>query len=503
MNRATKMIELPALTVDLLQSDGVLIDNLFATLWREMGMKTILTRVGFNKRSGTSMSEVVYSLILWLWLKKESIGMFARECLHGTLGKDVLYDTMNREDLNWRSYHGQIAYKTVQSLPSSGKKAFVVDDSIAQRFGKKMPGISSHFDHTSGRHVMGQQVITLGLSCDEGFVPLDSELFISQTKATELHESFEDGRSVVAKRYRTAQQCTKPEMVSAMIKRAIHAGIEADYLLADAWFGTKAIIRLTQETSIVPVLRMKKNKMKYRLTEYVHGKTESQELDLQALFKHYIRKNWTAIRGQKYQAKAIDVELNLAEKKEAEQWIKVRLLYVRGNAGDNQGACGKHDWAVFLTTDTGLNPTDMLELYAMRWAIEVYFKEAKQHLGFLKEQSNHYAAYVASIHLTAVRFCLLVMAKQQQGGSSVASMRDRLSSNCVDISFASKLWRVFRAVIAGALDDLSVVLGDAASLVMDTIDAHIECLFTQVLQLDVKTLRLEATEIDEPQQFAG
>ena len=26
---------------------------------------------------------------------------------------------------------------------------------------------------------------------------------------------------------------------------------------------------------------------------------------------------------------------------------------------------------------------------SMRWAIDVYFKEAKQHLGFLKEQSNH------------------------------------------------------------------------------------------------------------------
>jgi len=35
--------------------------------------------------------------------------------------------------------------------------------------------------------------------------------------------------------------------------------------------------------------------------------------------------------------------------------------------------------------------------YAHAWAIEVYFKEAKQHLGFLKEQSNHYAAYLASI----------------------------------------------------------------------------------------------------------
>lgn len=52
--------------------------------------------------------------------------------------------------------------------------------------------------------------------------------------------------------------------------------------------------------------------------------------------------------------------------------------------------------------------------------IEVYFKEAKQHLGFLKEQSNHYEAYIASIHLTAIRFCLLVIAKQTQGADSIA-----------------------------------------------------------------------------------
>jgi len=42
------------------------------------------------------------------------------------------------------------------------------------------------------------------------------------------------------------------------------------------------------------------------------------------------------------------------------------------------------------------------------------------------------------------------------------------------------------------LDELRAVLGDVASLVMETIDTHIQCLFTQVLQLDPKTLRLEA-----------
>jgi len=77
--------------------------------------------------------------------------------------------------------------------------------------------------------MMGQQVLTLGLSCDKGFVPLVSELFISQTKAIELHEPFDDGRSIAAKRYRTVQQGTKPEMVNAMVKRALNVEIMADY----------------------------------------------------------------------------------------------------------------------------------------------------------------------------------------------------------------------------------------------------------------------------------
>lgn len=503
MNRATKIKELPALTIDYLSAKGVLIDNVFASLWRETGMKTLLSRAGFNKRSGTPMYEVIYGLMLWIWLKKDSIGMFAREGLQGAMGKDVFYDTINREDLNWRNFHGQAAVKTLQTFKAPGKKAFVVDDTVAQRFGKKMPGLSSHFDHTTGRHMMGQQVLTLGLSCDEGFVPLDSELFISQTKAIELHEPFKDGRSAVAKRYKIAQQHTKPAMVKSMVNRALNIGIVADYLLADAWFGTKAMIRLTQETSVVPVLRMKKNKMKYRISEIVQGKAVAQKLAVQSLYKRCVRKAWQPLHGQKYQAKAVDVELNLAETKEPEQWIKVRLLFVRGNAGNTQQTVGKHDWAVFLTTDTALSETEILALYSMRWAIEVYFKEAKQHLGFLKEQSNHYAAYVASIHLTAIRFCLLVIAKQTQNANTIAGVRQAMCSNSADISFAGKLWQVFRAVITGALDSLKAVMGDAVAIVMEVIDAHIECWFLQVLQLDARTLRLEALEIKDERLLCG
>jgi hypothetical protein len=51
--------------------------------------------------------------MLWIWLKKDSIGMFAREGLQGAMGKDVFYDTINREDLNWRNFHRQTAAKSL------------------------------------------------------------------------------------------------------------------------------------------------------------------------------------------------------------------------------------------------------------------------------------------------------------------------------------------------------------------------------------------------------
>ncbi len=66
-----------------------------------------------------------------------------------------------------------------------------------------------------------------------------------------------------------------------------------------------------------------------------------------------------------------------------------------------------------------------------------------------------------------------------------------------DTSFADKPWQVFRAVITGALDDFKTLLGDAVALIMDAIDAHIECWFLQVLQLDARMLRFEALKIND------
>lgn len=194
-------------------------------------------------------------------------------------------------------------------------------------------------------------------------MPLDNEIFISNTKAQLLPDDFLDGRSIVARRYHCAQQQSKPEMVRDMVKRALRSDIDAQYFLADAWFATKSIFKLTEEQSLTAIVRMKKGKMKYRLT--VNG--VHQNLNVYTLYRDRVKGQWQKIKGRPYQSKSITLELNLAQSsKEADHWLKVKLLFVRG-ANEDKEQAGKHNWALFLTTDSQMDDETMLEIYALRW----------------------------------------------------------------------------------------------------------------------------------------
>ena len=492
MNSTTSALKLPSLTVDLLSQENLNIDNVFNTTWKSIGFNIMLRQAKFSKRSGTPVGDITYLLMLWVWLKVDSVAMFSRDALlsFSAAKKDALYDLLNREDVDWRKLQRLTAKKVLNEGSKKQLSAFVIDDTVKTRRGKTMPGVSSHFDHLTARCVMGQQIVTLGVANEAQFVPVDNEIFISGRKEQAVDYQFKDGRSIAAKRYQKSKEQTKPEMVCDMIARAIRGGIHADYFLADAWFATKPILRMTIEHSLVAIVRMKKNKMKYRLT--INGETHL--LCAQALYKRHVKGHWQALNNVPYQSKSIVVELNLTSSDKAPaQWVKVKLLFVR-SINETKQQASKHDWALFLTTDSQLEDEKILEVYALRWGIEVYFKEAKQKLGFLKEQSRHYSAYIASIHLTGLRFCLLLFAKQEEGSARVSEVRNDFEESLRSLNFASKLWGLFKALIAGALNGVVNLTQDDKANVMDKIEQTVIDFFTQVMQMDSFTLRQEAIE---------
>ena len=260
-----------------------------------------------------------------------------------------------------------------------------------------------------------------------------------------------------------------------------------------SWFASKSMLAFMEAQSLVSIVRMKKNKMSYRVAGSDKVLSTAAEL-----YQHHIKGQWQKVKGRPYQSKAITVELNLAQTLDApDHWIKVKLLFVRGVNEEKQRA-GKHDWALFLSTDTHLSDERILEIYALRWGIEVYFKEAKQKLGFLKEQSTHYSAYIASIHLTALRFCLLLLTQHEEGAARLSDSRNDMINSLCTLDFASRLWVIFRALISGALDELSKLYGvSAAQEIMNQIDKTVQEFFMQVMQMDTFTLRLEAKSIGD------
>ena len=134
----------------------------------------------------------------------------------------------------------------------------------------------------------------------------------------------------------------------------------------------------------------------------------------------------------------------------------------------------------------------------MRWSIEVYFKEVKQHLGFLKEQSGRYEVAYASVHLAALRYLLLFEAMLRAGKLSYGEIRDRESGRLQTLTYAALLWQLFRALIEGALEGLVKELGRAViKRVLSAIDQTVEGFLSRALQIDPEqvAVQLKAEEL--------
>ncbi|MCU7886892.1 MAG: hypothetical protein KZQ59_00535 [Candidatus Thiodiazotropha sp. (ex Lucinoma aequizonata)] len=143
----TNADSLPPLISGIVIDSKHYIDNLFADTWKKLKMNSLIKGAGFIKRSGVEVTEAMFILLLWKWLNMLSIAMFSRNALgiFSMARKDVMYDLLKREEINWRVLNSQTAKAVYQQnkLTGSRVKAFVLDNSIKTRCGKKMEGVSS------------------------------------------------------------------------------------------------------------------------------------------------------------------------------------------------------------------------------------------------------------------------------------------------------------------------------------------------------------------------
>ena len=97
MNHDTKKHLLPSLIGEVLSHPGRCVDNIFAGVWKGLKLNRLIQRAGFKKRTGLSITEAVFLLVLWKWIDASSISVFSRKSLKtfSDANKDVMYDLLN------------------------------------------------------------------------------------------------------------------------------------------------------------------------------------------------------------------------------------------------------------------------------------------------------------------------------------------------------------------------------------------------------------------------
>lgn len=406
------------------------LDSLLAEAIKSVGILKIFRSLKIKKRSGSaSLDQLVYVLLLLPLLNVSSIwcfcGKFLRNYIHG--GKDVLYRFLKRQDINWQRIQLLSSIKIwneIQENLLDTDLAFIADDTLKRRRGKQIAASSLHYDHNTGRSVLGQQSLQLGISSVRYFMPLLCQIFVGQKKRVEQTGDFEDQRRTVCKSYRNAHNQNKNQMLRSMVKQALASGIRAYYFLADAWFGNKENILMCLENDLIGIMMMKRNKTKYLIQE--------KEQTLKTIYRSFSKQGFRTYKS--FQYCSVKARLDLSSPRKEAFFQDVKLVFSRLKKGP------KKQWVVLLCTDAELEDHKIFEMYALRWNIECYFKEAKQYLGFLQEQSSDYAVHYASIHLTAMRYALLVYLCVKHYGGIYTEARREISRTMEFCDFAKLSW---------------------------------------------------------------
>ncbi len=218
---------------------------------------------------------------------------------------------------------------------------------------------------------------------------------------------------------------SKIDSAISMIKRALRKGLKFEYVLTDSWFFSgkllQAIVSLGSSTNLVSMAKI--GNAKYKILPKNKFYTPKQ------LIVMHQRK---ATTNRKYKAKYIELQAEY-------QGIRVVIFLVNIGKGEH--------WRLLVSTELNIGFNKLMEVYKIRWTIEVFFREAKQHLLFGKSQSQDFDAQIADITLSLIRYILLSYYKRIHYEMSIGGLFKELAQASIEENLLADLNAIFMELL--------------------------------------------------------
>jgi len=408
-----------------IQKNRITFDSEINRAFNELKLKSLLNRSSIVKQRGYTTVSILLLVVLLPFLKRTLSDLRSTSYIQNGLDaqKDSYYRFLNNERFNWRRLIYLVALKIISScekVPLS-QEVLIADDTIAPKTGKNMELVSYHFDHKVRRSILGNQCLQLGYHNGINFFPIDVAFSTSGNRPNSNCRDI-DKRTNGWRRRKEALH-KKTDALVQMIDRAWKSGISASFVLFDSWFAHDDVISRIYHIGYGVICRLKRGRVKYTY--------QGAPYTLKQLWQKVARKQTAFI--EKYQVKGVCLNVTLPKTGD------VRILFVSD---------GKKQWHAFLCTDLELDGSEILDYYARRWAIEVFFKDAKQMLYLGKEQSKTFDAMVAGYSIVMLRYLLLVyiISKRRIIGP-VGPLFRQIAEKQLFLQMAEKMWAYVKELI--------------------------------------------------------
>lgn len=383
-----------------LSKERVLLDSDIADLFKEFKISGLLRECNIKKRCGHSVPRIVYDLFFIPFLLLSNVYLFVHTQYEKAASvKNRYYRLLENAKFNWRLFVMKISQKAHQNINGSvpiDELFYVLDDTITEVSGKLVEDASYHYDHVSGKSVLGFQKLVLGIFNGSQFIPISQRLYSSKKRPYAKSKASKYNKIPKAERIETNSpgavergqlQQTKLEKGIGQLTESIRKGIIAKTVLFDSWFCFNSfIIKIAEQLELEVVCQLKNMP---RTNKYIY---KGRSLSLKELFFYFGQMKLRHVKKNQFKKSQLTVGLPNSD-------VKMKIVFVQNDSSDK--------WYAFASTNTALSSKKILEIYSQRWSIEVFFKNCKQYLNYGKEQMSNLDSIIACDALVFMRYVFL------------------------------------------------------------------------------------------------
>jgi len=299
----------------------------------------------------------------------------------------------------------------------------LIDDVILHHdASKKMDEVAKFYDYSSGKYTIAHIIVTCQLITPVGHFPIGFKLYLKRDK-------------------KDAEYASKPNLAKELIQAAIDHNLPFRTVVFDSWYLSRHLSQYIEGMSKSWVSRAKSNRI-----VYIEGKQISLINYVKSIPKEEFAT--TEVNGKTYTYFSKAVKMS--------NQGKVRIVVFT----DKEEESG---FKILVTHELTWKPRSIIRAYAHRWAIDAFYRDAKQNLGLEDYMLRDLKGIKRHWYLVFVAFIFLQLGSMDEGlvrlfKNNAVSIGNKCRQSVCDTVRSFILWTIKQSALGRTTDEILQII---------------------------------------------